>query len=459
MAELENDIQSFIDTPKENGSDSEVIDSYSKQAREIIHQSLEWQKAKKVLNVEDNFHPEPRQEKIIVLDKKFELEDREGYLSNECYALIKVGKGLKSAIVKIEDEPITQEFDGGTTAYKGGIWFDRRGLTPEELKNEAQEKKISYLEMTLDETSSDEASLQALVTLCQGYISNRERFMECVTEQGKETKKFAIDSMKRHQTDTDLRDVQRDLGLLFNDPDGYSMSKVGAINLILRGHEIGGYGWSQDTRFIIHNPFDSLARIFAASDSVKQEELYNLALIHDRLDVKTKNVPASKLMKGARIAEVGGNFVSDFSSYGAEVICPERHIDPGEFGGIKNNETQITLANYETEYPGLFDFSMSRNVMDGLSGIGTGFSSDLAGSIDLLTVFANITKEGGITMHQGGAVPNDTELLNFLGLECVYTYKTQSDPIRVFHKVDDRKITKHDLEEFLNHRRRGNVSS
>lgn len=398
-------------------------------------------------------------EKVEIIDRALIPAEREGYLANEVVMVIESGTKRKIGRARIEDSPQSVAVPGGTATYRGGIWFEDSSSSIEEIKATCAQQNISFVTLKLTEGASEAAITQNLVDVARGYISGVEKVREEYQKEAERVRQFVFDIMRRNRENPTHGGIQREMGRLLR--EGYIMAEVAAINQLLRGLH-GGFDeeGTNPAYEILHIPFYSLIAIFAAKDILQQQAAYQLALESDGIPVRDKiNIPESKIFTGAKLAEVGGDYIRQFAEMGATIAFQRRIYDFTEFGGIKNNEVQVTLDNYRDLYPDNYDVSLSHHVMDIGSGVGTGFGGgshgDHAGSVNLLAVFANMTRPDGVTAHRGNYVPTAPALLEHLGLEYVFKFPIPdrigrlAQPLHVFRKIDDRIIKPDEFKKLL----------
>ena len=383
---------------------------------------------------------------INVADKEIIFGRKNGYLSDECVMLISCKNRYWQARFKLIDNPITQEHDFGTVTYRGGIFIEVFDADVVGLREQCASEQSSFTHLTLENIPSKQALTQLWINFSEGYKKGIELERETYKEDGEKAKNLAMELMQDNSQPSMPHDDWRFLSgkwgaqtISGNLGNYHTYAGIAAGNLLFLSEN-----WINRERANpiqdLFKPFDCVAGIFGPDDGLKIQEFYNLMLDkHGGHHVVKNNkmytgIPQNQVLKGCRIAEIGGNYIKAFESFGAECVYQNRNYGIEEFGGVKADEVQITSKNCKTHFPDAYDITMSRGVMDGASGVGTGFANDMEGSRDLLKAFAMMTRLGGISIHQGGAVPNDKEFLDSIDLELLCIIEGKPDPIFIFKK-------------------------
>lgn len=417
--------------------------------------------------------------------KEGKFAERSGYPSDECFVIVRQGQDVAVFHIGILEhfqgdskwdgrlKRLGEELgdDGKPVAslknkainYKPGLEksfeavISEKHMTADEANAEVEKVKASLIEIELQD-GGDSTKLKAVHKIAQDYQENFERYQRERIEEAEQVKRFAIDLMRKNNLvgragrDEALKNIQR---MVLKVGQEHGMHYVAAINFLVfalkEPLQIPSYDYDdEDMIKKLYEPIEYLISIFGPQDSLRQIDVYNASLRKNfGFKDSEPEMPEDLLFQGCRVAEVGGNYVRKFKRLGAEVVCPERYFGTHEHGSIKTEESQITLANYEQHYPGQFNITISRQVMEFGSGIQTGFSSEKEGAQDLLAAFANMTKKGGISIHNGNYVPTDEKYLQALGLELIFSIqpKRGGEPFYIFLKTGDKKITKKDILE------------
>jgi hypothetical protein len=122
-------------------------------------------------------------------------------------------------------------------------------------------------------------------------------------------------------------------------------------------------------------------------------------------------------------------------------------------------ESQVYLKNYKEAsnkfQDGFYDVSYTKRVLDPGSGIG-GFRKDPSemhiACANLLTVFANLTKKGGISVHQGANVITkytSNDFLKEIGFKLIKTVKSQEADCYVFEKISNKVTTEEEFKRLV----------
>ena len=408
-----------------------------------------------------------------------DIKLRDGYLSDQCAAVIKSGDQTRISIIDIieyfgderphgielemqrvvrdsnrnlaiEYRPDQKRGFVARVETKGGI-NPESNMDPAAILEACAQNNMSSMTIELPAGANEVSVMKIVDQVAKGYETAFEEYQLEMARAGEEAKASVINFLRQNKQQDDPRELSIEAS---REVAKQRVEHITAVfNQII--YAIKGDPFSKianngvTDRSSYHTAFRSIIEIFGPKDAPRQVGIYNKRM-DKKYVLEDPGVPDEALLQGCRLAEIGGNFVQEYQQYGAKVTCPQRSFSNDEHGGIKGDE-QITLENYETTYPDLYDISMSRNVMDANSGVEQGFDSSTKGSVDLLAVFANMTKPGGLTAHEGTAVPDDESLYKFLGLEHVFTF-TPADyklHITLFRKIDSRKISPDELAEFL----------
>ena len=119
-----------------------------------------------------------------------------------------------------------------------------------------------------------------------------------------------------------------------------------------------------------------------------------------------------KPLENLNILEIGGYFVLNLERLSAKTIKKDSAIDEKEFISLKNYKTQLK--------DNFFDISFSKELFDQHSGIDDNKEFNQACK-EMLTVFANLTKRDGISIHEGSMIEivNDNNFLESIGFKLI----------------------------------------
>jgi hypothetical protein len=153
------------------------------------------------------------------------------------------------------------------------------------------------------------------------------------------------------------------------------------------------------------------------------------------------------VLAGKSALEIGGEAVKNkLSQYGLHVSEPK--ITQYGFTSVAE-EGRVNLDSYDkligTKQA---DFGYSRELFSQGSGIEYGGHEMDWCCQELMTVYANLTKKGGLNIHIGDSIPG-TDFLNILGFKEIHKWNISSDWGFTFHfliKINDKITSK---EEFL----------
>lgn len=125
-------------------------------------------------------------------------------------------------------------------------------------------------------------------------------------------------------------------------------------------------------------------------------------------------------LENLSVLEIGGYFCLNLAELGAEAVKMDSTINACEY---------ISLHNYKDRLADdFFDITFSREVFDRHSGIDNEKDFDTA-SKELLTVFSLVTKNGGMTLHEG-LMPEaalDKRFLEKISLQLIATAEGKRD--------------------------------
>lgn len=137
---------------------------------------------------------------------------------------------------------------------------------------------------------------------------------------------------------------------------------------------------------------------------------------------------------GVSVAEIGGNVTGTvMEALGAHTAF----TDAGYRGSkvpftlwqkasdfLSSRDDLVALDHYTHKFSRTYDFTISNRVLDPGSGAeaiseGEGGSPITAGAMELLAIYANITKNGGYSIHGGLTVDISNAFLDYLGFDIV----------------------------------------
>jgi len=160
--------------------------------------------------------------------------------------------------------------------------------------------------------------------------------------------------------------------------------------------------------------------------------------------------------EGLSLAEIGGNFGARFfSALGGEAVSFDADMSGGfalfaaaaspGFSPTKvmrKPEEIVSLENHKDFLPDKYDFTLTNKIMD--EGTGIEVLADLIsdefpdelGSLELLAVCSNATKNGGYSIHGGINQRFSEEQLDFFGLYPVWYMTSSTTGLLVATKKD-----------------------
>jgi len=131
-----------------------------------------------------------------------------------------------------------------------------------------------------------------------------------------------------------------------------------------------------------------------------------------------------KVLGGKRALEIGGfDMKAQFSEYGIDVMEPI--IEQHSFTRV-NEEGRVTLDSYKTQIgTRQADIGFSRELLSHGSGIQYGDHGLDWSCREMMTVYANLTKNGGLNLHIGDSVPGG-DFLDLIGFKQLHKWSPDS---------------------------------
>ena len=180
-----------------------------------------------------------------------------------------------------------------------------------------------------------------------------------------------------------------------------------------------------------------------------------------RLDKKPENLDEATIITmakemrnrrigtGVSVAEIGGNVTCTvMEALGAHTTF----TDAGYRGSkvpftlwqkasdfLSSRDDLVTLDHYTHKFSRTYDFTISNRVLDPGSGAeavaeGEGGSPVTAGAMELLAIYANITKNGGYSIHGGLTVDIANAFLDYLGFDIVHKIGSGRESVTILAK-------------------------
>lgn len=398
---------------------------------------------------------EQKEQPLTITSREFISQERDGYLPDEAAIHLTDKNSVTQARLKMSSQPLALETGDPhvQASYKGGIWFETP-KTLEQLKADCAIELKTLMAISVAEELTEEHKQQLVVQLAHGYKEGYEAYFRELREAVAPIQQMFLDILKNIPSDDPERYIQNQAGRAFRN---LGEAGVFAINFLLKAYH-GKFllrYLSMEDPAVRYAPFYGLISVLGTKDINKLKGIYFNTLADEGFitpgEAQKRNpVPTNKLLEGISIAEVGGSFPRYFEDFGATCFYNREKSFYAEQVSMREEE-QITLRNYKFHFPQVCDFTFSREVLDMGSGIQTGFGSMDEASTDLLAAFANMTKKGGYTIHEGNHVPRDPKLLEKLGLKLIGILPTQqgtahnNEPVYVFEKISDKEIKPEDL--------------
>jgi hypothetical protein len=176
----------------------------------------------------------------------------------------------------------------------------------------------------------------------------------------------------------------------------------------------------------------------------KPETLDEATITAMAIEMRNRRIGA-----GVSVAEIGGNVTcAVMEALGAQTAF----TDAGYRGSsvpftlwqkasdfLSSRDDLVTLDHYTHKFSGTFDFTISNRVLDPGSGVeaiaeGHGGSSITVGAMELLAIYANITKNGGYSIHGGMTVDVADAFLDYLGFDIVHKLDRGKESVTILVK-------------------------
>lgn len=396
------------------------------------------------------------QQRIEVLEREMEPSSKDGYLSDILTITVKTPDRTRNFVAVLKEyfspEELAQikaaaaedsekiltdpEYSAANRAieyrYDSTPAFMLQLMEVESLPDTLTNCSHATLSVNSD---GDEGVFKVVNELATGYREGYRGALERLQAEAERIKNEVREVMRREKTPDKIASALSGMALR-----GELPVEVQFVDLTVgQSHPQAKEAVFLDVKALAYTGIDNMVMLFAPRDNLRMVQAYHYKLSRLMGDMEfikglDEGIPPDTILQGTRIAEIGGDFARRYRQMGAEVVLQERSYDIGEFGGIKANEKQVTSNNFAEVFPGTYDVTMSRQVMDSGSGIDTGFRDDYEGAKDLLTAMAAMTRSGGVCINQGSVVPMDEEFLNKIGLELLITFQDNPDPIYLFGK-------------------------
>jgi hypothetical protein len=194
--------------------------------------------------------------------------------------------------------------------------------------------------------------------------------------------------------------------------------------------------------------------IIEAIDPYETIQYRNFEKKPETLDEATITAMANEMRNrrigtGVSVAEIGGNVTSTvMEALGAHTTS----TDAGYRGSkvpftlwqkasdfLSSRDDLVTLDHYMHKFSRTFDFTISNRVLDPGSGVeaiaeGHSGSSTTVGAMELLAIYANITKNGGYSIHGGLTVDIADAFLDYLGFDIVHKIGSGKESVTILAK-------------------------
>ena len=117
---------------------------------------------------------------------------------------------------------------------------------------------------------------------------------------------------------------------------------------------------------------------------------------------------------------------------------------------VNNNGNILNLQNFNSEIDKEFDITFSNNLLDDNGSIEDNINSNVYRSMELYSIFSNLTKKGGYSMHSNGIYISSLYeiFFQFLGLKVIDYFRIETGSYKfgiIMKKFNDKRINK---EEF-----------
>lgn len=123
----------------------------------------------------------------------------------------------------------------------------------------------------------------------------------------------------------------------------------------------------------------------------------------------------------------------------------------GSFGSFNIGTAPLSLKNYKDFAKGKFDLTFSTWLLHDTSGIDDGLHSNVRRSMEMYSIFANLTKLNGYSIHAFGSYVSTLyeTFLDFTGLRVVKYLRVSSSPygfLVVLKKYNDKEMSYEEFE-------------
>ncbi|PJE69244.1 hypothetical protein COU96_00810 [Candidatus Shapirobacteria bacterium CG10_big_fil_rev_8_21_14_0_10_38_14] len=189
-------------------------------------------------------------------------------------------------------------------------------------------------------------------------------------------------------------------------------------------------------------------RLWDKSDGLKQieQEIYHGKPVHNPEAEKiTKQLVNFQPFKGLKVLEIGGPFAQTLHFLGAKkAVCIDPQIDKWPYkpkkAGYKAISERFDPKDYKEQIgEENFDLVFSRQLLAAFSGLETSklrekFSSDDKLSQVFLTAFAQLTRPGGLSIHNGDLVEQSSKFYKKINLKLLARVETGNQQTFIFRK-------------------------
>ncbi|MBI2659762.1 hypothetical protein HYX07_01205 [Candidatus Woesearchaeota archaeon] len=200
--------------------------------------------------------------------------------------------------------------------------------------------------------------------------------------------------------------------------------------------------------YAINNRLDDFLKIIGQS-VVFDERAGNYRMDASNMEKNKKLLLKDKILSGLNIFELnprGTNHLDFLEQLGAAI--PEN---------VKKNqipisgEKAINLKNWSSSINGRYDITFSNELMDENSGIKYGNHSAVYSAFELYSMFANITRKSGFSIHSNGSAISSLyeTYFQFIGFKVIEYFRNSDGSFRftmIMEKLNDKQTS---FDEFL----------
>lgn len=128
---------------------------------------------------------------------------------------------------------------------------------------------------------------------------------------------------------------------------------------------------------------------------------------------------------------------------------------------VNNNGDILNLQNFNSKIDKEFDITFSNNLLDDNGGMEDNINSNVYRGMELYSIFSNLTKKGGYSVHTNGVYISSLYeiFFQFLGLKVIDYFRIETGSYRfgiIMKKFNDKKISKEEFNHLYNELKKRN---